>query len=105
VCLSDSKAFTLRHGHKACWFDYHRCFLPIDHEFRFQSNAFRKDTIVLDEAPRLLTGEEIFAQMSKFIDDKKNYGKLDNWTPVSGLWHLPYFKKLLLPHNIDVMHN
>lgn len=26
-------------------------------------------------------------------------------THVSGLWKLPYFTKLLLPHNIDVMHN
>jgi hypothetical protein len=105
VCLSDCQAFRLRYGHKSSWFDCHRRFLPIDHEFRFQSNAFRKDTMVFDEAARLLSGEEIFAQMNKFVDDKKSYGKLHNWTHVPGLWQLPYFKKLLLPHNIDMMHN
>ena len=26
------------------------------------------------------------------------------WTHISGLTRLPYFKDLLLPHNIDVMH-
>jgi hypothetical protein len=26
------------------------------------------------------------------------------WTHISGLTRLPYFKHLLLPHNIDVMH-
>jgi hypothetical protein len=61
--------------------------------------------MVFDEAARLLSGEEIFSQMNKFVDDKKSYGKLHNWTHVSGLWQLPYFKKLLLPHNIDMMHN
>ncbi|XP_040381108.1 uncharacterized protein LOC107304359 [Oryza brachyantha] len=63
------------YGNFAAW-STHGVFFPRDHEFRFQSNAFRKNTIVLDEAPRILTGEE-----------------------------LPYFHKLLLPHNIDVMHN
>ena len=76
VCLCDTKAFTLRYGHKACWFDCHRRFLPRGHQFRFQSNAFRKDTVVLDEPPRILTGEEIYAQMSKFVGDTKTYGKL-----------------------------
>jgi hypothetical protein len=27
-----------------------------------------------------------------------------NWTHIPGLWKLPYFHKLLVPHNIDVMH-
>jgi len=32
------------------------------------------------------------------------YGKEHNWTHVCGLWELPYAKALILPHNIDVMH-
>jgi hypothetical protein len=51
--------FQLHNSHKACWFDYHRCFLPMDHVFRKQANAFRKNTRVLDEPPRRLTGEEL----------------------------------------------
>jgi hypothetical protein len=77
----------------------------MDHEFRTQRNAFRKDTIVLDEPPRKLTGEEVEAQMNLQVDNRNTYNKEHNWTHVTGLWQLPYFKKLLLPHNIDVMHN
>jgi hypothetical protein len=35
----------------------------------------------------------------------EGYGEEHNWSHISGLWRLPYFYKLLLPHNIDVMHN
>jgi hypothetical protein len=104
-CLGDTKAFRLTKGGKACWFDCHRRFLPMDHEFRTQRNAFRKDTIVLDEPPRKLTGEEIEAQMNLQLSDRQAFNKQHNWTHNNGLWQLPYFKKLLLPHNIDVMHN
>lgn len=63
-CLGDTNAFWLSKGGKASWFDCHRRFLPIDHEFRTQRNAFRKDTIVLDEPPGKLIGEEVEAQMN-----------------------------------------
>jgi hypothetical protein len=103
--LGDTKSFQLRNGRKACWFDCHRRFLPVDHPFRFEANAFRKDTVVHDEPPRHLTGEEILAQMNTFVGDTNNYGKLHNWNYISCFWQLPYFHKLLLYHNIDVMHN
>ena len=105
ICLCDTKAFRLRSGGKACWFDCHRRFLPRDHEFRMQSNAFRKNTIELGEAPRILTGEEVKEKMYTLVGDTKNYGKTHNWTHVNCFWQLPYYHKLLLPHNIDVMHN
>lgn len=104
-CLCDGKAFQLRNGRKACWFDCHIRFLPRDHEFRIQGNAFRKNTIVLEEAPRHLRGEEVEAQIDKFVSDTKNFGKLHHWTHKSCFWQLPYFNKLKLRHNIDVMHN
>ena len=105
VCLCDSNAFNLRNGRKACWFDCHRRFLPRDHEFRSQANAFRNNTVVHEEPPRLLTGEEVLAQINTLVADTKNYGILHNWTHISCFWQLPYFHKLLLRHNIDVMHN
>ena len=104
-CMSDSKAFTLQYGQKPCWFDCHRRFLPPDHEFRFQANSFRKDTIVLEGPPRHLTGEEVESHMYTHVNDTFNYNKLHNWTHISCFWQLPYFKKLKLRHNIDVMHN
>jgi len=99
------KGFTLRNGHKACWFDCHRKFLPVDHEFRQQANAFRKNTRVSEEPPSILTGEEMQRHLDRFVGDSDTYGKLHNWTHALCFRQLPYFHKLLLPHNIDVMHN
>uniref|UniRef100_A0A8R7Q847 DUF4218 domain-containing protein n=1 Tax=Triticum urartu TaxID=4572 RepID=A0A8R7Q847_TRIUA len=104
-CMSDSKAFTLQYGRKPCWFDCHKRFLPPDHEFRFQANSFIKDTIVLEGPPRHLTGEEVESHMYTHVNDTFNYNKLHNWTHISCFWQLPYFKKLKIRHNIDVMHN
>jgi len=104
-CLGDTNAFRLTKGGKASWFDCHRRFLPMEHEFRTQRNAFRKDTVVLDGPPRKLTGEEVEAQMNLQVGDRLTFNKEHNWTHINGLWRLCYFKKLLLPHNIDVMHN
>jgi len=104
-CGYGCQGFQLRHGRKACWFDCHRRFLPIDHPFRMQANAFRRNTTVLEEQPRHLTGQEVEDHLQKFVDDTPNYGKLHNWTFVSCFRQLPYFSKLKLPHNIDLMHN
>ncbi|KAM0900966.1 hypothetical protein ACQ4PT_020280 [Festuca glaucescens] len=94
ICLTDSNAFQLTHGHKPCWFDCHRRFLPPYHEFRFQDNAFRKDTVVLEGPPRRLMGEELLAHMHKNVTDTKNYNKLHNWThiraPVLSRWMYPF---------------
>jgi hypothetical protein len=46
ICGKDTYYFRLEFGKKICYFDCHRCFLPPDHTFRLQSNAFRKDTIM-----------------------------------------------------------
>jgi hypothetical protein len=37
-CGSDTQAFRLDKGGKACWFDCHRRFLPLNHEFRTQAS-------------------------------------------------------------------
>jgi len=76
-CVYGCQGFQLRHGRKACWFDCHRRFLPIDHPFRMQANAFRRNTTVLDIARRL-TGQEVEDHLEKFVDDTPNYGKLHN---------------------------
>jgi hypothetical protein len=103
--MCDSIAYRLSKGGKATWFDCHRRFLPSGHAFRNQANAFWKNTIVQEEPPRHLTGEEIKAQMYRMVGDSDKYGKEHNWTHISYLWKLPYLSKLFLRHNIDVMHN
>jgi hypothetical protein len=34
----------------------------------------------------------------------EGYDEKHNWTHKSCLWELPYAKTLILPHNIDLMH-
>jgi hypothetical protein len=34
----------------------------------------------------------------------EGYGEDHNWTHICGIWVLPYATAILLPHNIDVMH-
>jgi hypothetical protein len=52
ICSKDIDCFRLDFGKKICYFDCHRCFLPPEHTFRLQRNAFRKDTIVEKGPPR-----------------------------------------------------
>jgi hypothetical protein len=57
-CGYGCKGFQLRHGHRPCWFDCHRHFLPQNLPFRNQANAFCKNTKVIEEAPRRLSGRK-----------------------------------------------
>jgi hypothetical protein len=109
TCGKDTNCFRLEFGKRICYFDCHRCFLPPDHNFRLQSNPFRKDTIVEKGAPRHRTGKEIFEELNnmKISDGREKfegYEKEHNWTHKCGLWELPYSKALILMHNIDIMH-
>ena len=42
-CMDELDAFTLHNGRKQTWFDNHRKFLPLDHPFRRNKYAFRKN--------------------------------------------------------------
>lgn len=111
ICGSDINTFSLKHGRKPCWFDCHRRFLPASHAFRKSVKCFRKKTKVFDPPPKRLSGDELFEQLnsltiaSKGNNKYEGFGVLHNWIDISGLWQLPYWRKLLLRHNIDVMHN
>ncbi|WMV15129.1 hypothetical protein MTR67_008514 [Solanum verrucosum] len=110
-CMENSKAFTLKHGRKNTWFDCHRQFLPMDHEFRKMKNAFRKNKVESDPPPPLLTGHQIWeriSQLPKVTEASPSrlpgYGVEHNWTKQSIFWELSYWKDNLLRHNLDVMH-
>ena len=53
-CMEDTKAFQLANGGKTSWFDYHHRFLPSDHAFRRNKNAFKKGEVERDDLPRML---------------------------------------------------
>jgi hypothetical protein len=42
ICGKETDCFQLKFGGKICYFDCHRCFLPRNHAFRLQKNAFRR---------------------------------------------------------------
>ncbi|KAL6586845.1 hypothetical protein OROMI_001833 [Orobanche minor] len=113
-CMEDTNAFRLENSKKQCWFDCHRRFLPTDHPFRRQKNAFTKNKVEHRQSPPLLNGEEVLQRVSKLPDIRwgrkfskervEAFGETHNWTKKSIFWELPYWKTNLLRHNLDIMH-
>jgi hypothetical protein len=109
ICMKNTTCFYHKFGGKITYFDCHRCFLPLDHLFRLDSDAFKKGNIVLEGPPRRLSSLEITDMMDNLVLNKNGngfvgYGEEHNWTLKCALWELPCAKALILMHNIDVMH-
>jgi hypothetical protein len=109
ICMKETSCFHLKFGGKISYFDCHRCFLPLDHEFRLDSNTFKKSNIILEGPPRHLSDPEIVDMLDNLVLNKEGngfvgYGNDHNWTHKCALWELPYAKALILMHNIDVIH-
>lgn len=113
-CMEWSKAFTLKNGGKASFFDCHRQFLPQDHPYRDLAHVFKKGKVEHDPPPPRLTGDEVLSRLSCFqqINFGKasgnqkwpGYGVSHNWTKICSFWELPYWHNNLIRHNLDVMH-
>ena len=119
ICMEDTKAFYLSNGRKTCWFDCHRRFLPCNHPLRKNKKDFLKGKHALNEFPPVsLTGEQVYSEHLKGVEPPKTsscggnghekkkpgYGKYHNWHKESIFWELPYWRDLILRHNLDVMH-
>jgi hypothetical protein len=107
--MKETSCFHLKFGGKISYFDYYRCFLPLDHEFRLGSNTFKKGNIILEGLLRHLSGPEIADMLDNLVLNKEGnrfvgYGNDHNWIHKCALWKLPYAKALILMHNIDVVH-
>ncbi|KAI5349975.1 hypothetical protein L3X38_002866 [Prunus dulcis] len=97
------------HAGKVCYLGHRRWF-PWDHEWRekdkeFDGNAERR------LRPREWSGDEILEQLNRL--DFAPFGKTVsrtrpsthlNWTHKPMFFKLPYWSKLKLRHNLDVMH-
>lgn len=110
-CMKNSKAFTLKHGRKTSFFDCHRMFLPWDHPFRRNRDAFKKNKVEQSPPPPRIDGDEAWERVCSFrkaVDSgpcrPPGYGVDHNWTKQSIFWELPYWKTNLIRHNLDVMH-
>jgi hypothetical protein len=106
--MNDTDAFRLQHDRKVSFFDYHRRFLPSSHEFRNDTRSFLKGKTVRKGSLKQKFGADII-QMLDDLKELENgvfegYGVNHNWTYKSCLWELPYAKSLILPHNIDLIH-
>ncbi|CAH9127397.1 unnamed protein product [Cuscuta epithymum] len=110
-CMESSKSFWLKNGGKCTWFDCHRQFLPMDHPFRRNKDAFVKGRIEKAYPPHILSGEAVLERVSYIpqITEQQGskipgYGSTHNWTKRSIFWELPYWKDNMIRHNLDVMH-
>ncbi|XP_026417323.1 uncharacterized protein LOC113312801 [Papaver somniferum] len=110
--INDFPAYTNLSGWR------HRRFLPIGHPLRRNLSSFngRREH---DSAPKPLSGEDVLRQFRGY--HQITFGKEEhavcgekrrrddnelpyNWKKISIFFELPYWKDLLLRHNIDVMH-
>ncbi|XP_021755332.1 uncharacterized protein LOC110720599 [Chenopodium quinoa] len=110
-CMEKTKAFWLEHGGKVSWFDCHWQFLLTDHPFRNSKTAFCKNKEEKGAPPHIMSGEELWEcvkGLPKATDGPDSIKRLKNekkgWFKQSTLWELPYWKHLLIRHNLDVMH-
>ena len=97
-CMEHSKAFRLHHGGKNSWFDSHRRFLPNDHAFRRNKNAFKKGEVDMDPPPPKFTPTQVWNRVKAYPKVTESgvqrihdgYGEWHNWTKRSIFWDLPY---------------
>ncbi|BBH02368.1 hypothetical protein Prudu_012908 [Prunus dulcis] len=97
------------HAGKVCYLG-HRRWLPWDHEWLKKDKEFDGNT-EHRLRPREWSGDEILEQLNRL--DFAPFGKTVsrtrpsthmNWTHKPMLFELPYWSKLKLRHNLDVMH-
>ncbi|BBG92641.1 hypothetical protein Prudu_000434 [Prunus dulcis] len=87
------------HAGKVCYLG-HRRWLPWDHEWREKDKEFDGNT-ERRLRPREWSGDEILEQLN--LSRTRPSTHL-NWTHKPMFFELPYWSKLKLRHNLDVMH-
>jgi hypothetical protein len=65
--MKDTSCFHLKFGGKICYIDCHRHFLPRDHSFRLDCDAFKKGNIVLEGPSRHLSGPEFPDMLNNLV--------------------------------------
>ncbi|CAN6692873.1 unnamed protein product [Malus baccata var. baccata] len=118
-CMHDKESIYLAASRKISYLG-HRRFIPIDHRFRRQTTSFngRREHC---STPRQWTGlqclEELSTLRSTFGKPKKDVSvgqrrkrtesstsSKSQWKKKSFFYELPYWRHLLIRHNLDVMH-
>ncbi|XP_024314555.1 uncharacterized protein LOC100825808 [Brachypodium distachyon] len=112
-CHSETDHLWLNYGSKHYYMG-HRRFLPSGHRWRRNKASFNNKTETR-ESPVPLSGDEVLVQYESF--EQVTFGKESkkrkqrdevnrwhNWRKKSIFFELPYWKTLLIRHNLDVMH-
>ncbi|XP_057986602.1 uncharacterized protein LOC131171152 [Hevea brasiliensis] len=111
ACHKYTSAKHLACSKKMCYMD-HRRFLPPSHKWRKDTkscNGFREIRAI----PKPLSGDEVLMELETFTQMPFNRGikrkydasnSFENWRKKSIFFQLPYWKTLLIRHNLDVMH-
>ena len=112
-CHKHTDYLWLKHGSKHCYLG-HRRFLPMNHKWRrnktsFNNKAETREAPVLLNGDRVLRDYESFQQVTFGKDTRKRKqrdeeNRWHNWRKKSIFFQLPYWKSLLVRHNLDVMH-
>ena len=113
ICNRDASSLHLKYGQKTC-FTGHRWFLPANHSWRIRYNQYFDGKFNRHPLPKELSEAKILEQLevieniqfgktSSTRKRKRTEAKL-NWMKRSIFSELPYWKQLLLHHNLDVMH-
>ncbi|WMV40936.1 hypothetical protein MTR67_034321 [Solanum verrucosum] len=112
-CNKNTSSIRLTNCKKQCFMG-HRRYLPKDHRWRNDKKLF-DNTIEKRLPPKTCSGIDILNQVQDLegqplTKDPKKKRKIshekrkDNWNKKSIFFELPYWKSLLLRHNLDVMH-
>ncbi|KAL2511574.1 Uncharacterized protein Adt_17174 [Abeliophyllum distichum] len=112
ICREDTCSQWLTHGRKFAYMG-HRRFLPLGHPLRMKKNWFNGH-IENGTRPKIKSGEEDSVEAGKIANNwgktgKKKRKKSSNqcnvtWKKNSIFFKLPYWKTLIVRHNVDVMH-
>jgi hypothetical protein len=80
----------------------------LSHEFRGDKESFKKGKSVRKWPPKRKLRADIVKMLGELKESQnggfKGYDEKHNWSHKSCLWELFYAKALILPHNIDLMH-
>ena len=113
-CHKDTDYLWLKYGSKHCYMG-HRRFLPKEHRWRKNKVSFN-NTAEMRDTPVPLSGEQVLDQYQSFEQvtfgsttcnkrkQRDEDNRWHNWRKKSVFFELPYWKHLLIRHNLDVMH-
>ena len=86
-CMSQSKAFSLKYGGKCSWFDSHHQFLPLDHPYRRNKDAFLRNRVERSQPLVRLSREDVWEEVSNLpkVTEVRScicpgFGDPCNWT-------------------------